>query len=436
MDTAESITNEFVKHKALYQHFAECANQLLNALLKKRGIVVHSISYRLKDSKSLYEKAKRPGKNYNSISDITDLVGLRVITYLPEDVDKVADVVNSEFTIDEVNSIDKRLTNDPHRFGYGSDHRICSLNHHRVELNEYSAYSGLKCEIQIRTILQHAWAEIEHDLGYKSDVGIPVSFKRRFSRLAALLESADEEFMRLKKDLAEYVRQSQNGAGTVKPGTPLDRISLESFIQTNDLLRVTENAVHWSNEAGYVDVSPDNLDWYIKCLNTLGVTHVDSLAYALQRHQGLIPKAVNRCEEVDYGADFCQVSPTQRGWPIWTLIQLLCAELPTREQTIEAMKKINLLIADSLEGYADSLRSIIRGNDTTNIRVQDYKSVYVTIERGRSFALALQSDKWVWSNITLTDENVVIDGASYPIQSKKPLLANVIHKGRRYIFTW
>ena len=69
---------------------------------------------------------------------------------------------------------------------------MCSLTPERAALAEYEAFKDMKCEIQVRSILQNAWAEIEHDLGYKTKEAIPVQSQRRFARLAGLLELADD----------------------------------------------------------------------------------------------------------------------------------------------------------------------------------------------------------------------------------------------------
>jgi hypothetical protein len=74
----------------------------------------------------------------------------------------------------------------------------------RLALPENHPYIGMKCEIQIRTVLQHAWAEIEHDIGYKSEITIPKEMRRSFSRIAGLLEIADKEFEDIRLNLAEY----------------------------------------------------------------------------------------------------------------------------------------------------------------------------------------------------------------------------------------
>ena len=94
--------------------------------------------------------------------------------------------------------------------------------------------AALKAEIQIRSILQHAWAEIEHDLGYKSKHAIPLPIRRRFSRLSGLLELADQEFDGLRSNLRAY---SEEIATRQDIEQPIDRISLAHFIQRSDVVR-------------------------------------------------------------------------------------------------------------------------------------------------------------------------------------------------------
>jgi ppGpp synthetase/RelA/SpoT-type nucleotidyltranferase len=116
-------------------------------------------------------------------------------------------MVEREFVVDRTNSVDKRTLLDPDRFGYQSLHYVAALSVARTGLAEYGRFTGLRVEIQIRSTLQHAWAEIEHDLGYKSAAGVPRDIRRRFSRIAGLLELADEEFSVIRRDLDAYTSE-------------------------------------------------------------------------------------------------------------------------------------------------------------------------------------------------------------------------------------
>jgi putative GTP pyrophosphokinase len=91
------------------------------------------------------------------------------------------------------------------RFGYLSVHYLVPLLRQRTDLPEYRRFDGLVAEIQVRTILQHAWAEIEHDIQYKSLTTIPSGVRRRFMSLAGLLEIADRELQAV-QDEDERIR--------------------------------------------------------------------------------------------------------------------------------------------------------------------------------------------------------------------------------------
>lgn len=79
-------------------------------------------------------------------------------------------------------------------------------------------------EVQIRTALQHVWSAIEHDIGYKGPVKLPAEFQRQFSRLAGMLELADDEFSRLRTVMASYRRSVQ----TLVASGKLSEVSLST----------------------------------------------------------------------------------------------------------------------------------------------------------------------------------------------------------------
>lgn len=177
---------------------------LIASTLSVKGIQAHSIEYRVKEKDSALRKFMLKGEKYKKLTDLTDLLGVRVIAYFEDDVDKISRLVEQEFRVDSRNSIDKREALDSTQFGYLSVHYILSLGEARSRLVEYSRYASVRFELQIRTVLQHAWAEIEHDLGYKGSRALSAELRRRFSRIAGLLEIADAEFASLRNEVHAY----------------------------------------------------------------------------------------------------------------------------------------------------------------------------------------------------------------------------------------
>jgi len=251
----EKILEEFNNQKTVLDSFRERIANLLKDLFDDSEISIHQMTHRTKDLDSLNKKIDKKQGKYTNLNDITDVVGIRIITYLESDVDKIATLIKKEFIPDDKNSIDKRnLKTD--QFGYKSLHIVVSLNESRSKLREYKKYANLKCEIQIRSILQHAWAEIEHDLGYKSTLAIPETSKRSFNRLAALLETADIEFDRLKKELHDYENEIPKLIASTPEEVKLDQASLNSFILTN---KTIQQAIHLLQTVCKVSIYDTNI---------------------------------------------------------------------------------------------------------------------------------------------------------------------------------
>lgn len=144
--------------------------------------------------------------------------------------------------MDAAQSTDRRKSLDPDRFGYLSVHYVVRLSHERGALSEYRKYADIPVEVQVRSVLQHAWAEIEHDLGYKTKEGIPSEFRRRFSRLAGLLELADSEFVAIRDALSGY-RARIKGEVAARQSVELNRDSLLALLHADPHLRSLDEAV-------------------------------------------------------------------------------------------------------------------------------------------------------------------------------------------------
>jgi len=125
------ILKEYDKKREILENLDKSLETLINSLLKQKGIKAHQIQTRVKDRGSLEKKILAKQK-YKSLDDITDIVGIRIITYFEDEVDKVAKVVEEEFDLDQENSVDKRDI-DTDRFGYRSLHYVASLK--KIELS-------------------------------------------------------------------------------------------------------------------------------------------------------------------------------------------------------------------------------------------------------------------------------------------------------------
>ena len=235
----EALMQQYRELVPTLQEMAKKAYDQLRRALREQGIYVTAFEYRVKTEQSLAGKLERKGAKYKSIYDITDLVGLRVITFYTDEVDKVAVIAKRVFDIDWQESVDKRKLHQLDSFGYNSLHYICRLRSQKTgdgsqESGDRSQESGgIRFELQMRTALQHVWSTIEHDTGYKGEVKIPREYKRQFSRLAGMLELVDDEFSRLRIVLTDYRRQVQT---LVKSGQ-LGEVSLsdDSFRSYLDL---------------------------------------------------------------------------------------------------------------------------------------------------------------------------------------------------------
>ncbi|MES2387500.1 MAG: (p)ppGpp synthetase [Bacteroidota bacterium] len=274
----ERILSDFLSNKEVFDSFKDRVINLITDLLRPTNYKILDTYGRTKAYDSLSKKIDSDLK-YTSIDTITDIVGIRIISYLDSDIDGVAEIIQNEFKVDLENSSDKRnLEKD--QFGYRSLHLIVSLNNARTALREYSGYVDLKCEIQIRTILQHAWAEIEHGLGYKTEYDIPDRYIRNFNRIAALLEIADIEFVRLKEALKDYKDKIGNEIKTKPEDVTLDQISLFYFNSQNEVLIQARQIIQDITHCKFVD-SGDMLDGFVEKLYFFKIKTVKQLTDSL-----------------------------------------------------------------------------------------------------------------------------------------------------------
>lgn len=215
-----------------YKGLAEIIAVTLKNSLISQQIGFVDVPYRSKTKKSFLKKIqdKLTEKDYSPVS-MTDLAGVRVITLIESDVQKVCTLIESMFNVHKADSVNKSEKLGEEKVGYRSVHFVCDVGDDRQKMPEFSAYKGLCFEIQIRTALEHAWAEIEHDRGYKLGGRLPSDLNRRFKLLSGLLESADLEFNRLTVEIETYAKNLNFEADSNTLDSELTSVGVGSLLE-------------------------------------------------------------------------------------------------------------------------------------------------------------------------------------------------------------
>src|SRR5579862_8510120 len=177
------------EYETTYRKCCDVATGLeatIERLVRDTGREIHLVVGRAKELDSLRGKLRR--KQYpNPRDQVTDLIGIRVITYYRDDVDPIVQILKAKLRIDRKNSVDKRKVLDLRSFGYRSVHLIGYLDAKSMAYVP-KELDGHRFEIQVRSVLEHAWAEIEHEIVYKSGINYSEPVLRMFAALAGTLE--------------------------------------------------------------------------------------------------------------------------------------------------------------------------------------------------------------------------------------------------------
>ncbi|MER1958863.1 MAG: hypothetical protein ABS942_15880 [Solibacillus sp.] len=271
------LIQSFEKDKDAYEYCERKIAQVVEDICKFENLSIHKIESRVKKVDSLEKKIEKKNK-YTEIDQITDIVGIRIITLFEDEVDNVAAVLKKEFEIDVENSADKRIKENPETFGYASLHYVLSLKEPRKSLSEFALIKDISFEVQVRSVLQHAWAEIEHDLGYKSNSEIPRHIRRNFSRVSSLLEAADIEFVRIKEELEKYKSQLQGEINVISnySDIELDKLSVLEYLKTSDDIQEVTNEM--TKELNYPLLDDEFITLSaMKLFNIANINELDSI---------------------------------------------------------------------------------------------------------------------------------------------------------------
>ncbi|MBR1872282.1 MAG: hypothetical protein IJ795_03640 [Bacteroidales bacterium] len=289
---SQDLLSQYRENLPVFKQMTEGLASKLKELLSGAGIMTAAVESRVKTEASLAGKLEKKGGKYAGIFDITDIIGLRIITFYSDDVDKVASMMERYFEIDWANSVDKRKAHETDSFGYLSLHYICRIPEKLYNNPEYKIINKIRFEVQMRTLLQHAWANMNHDTGYKSGVEVPSSYMRQLSRLAGILELVDDEFSRLRTEINDYRRNVQAlvASGNLSE-VPLDGDTFRSYLEIKPFDKLNHR-IAAINQAEIMEVPLMNFLTMFKAFQCKTLGDVDKIrkdlseaSYQIARYQ-------------------------------------------------------------------------------------------------------------------------------------------------------
>lgn len=305
----EALLSEWQSARVGVEKLGVELRERLVRLLEAERVPFHSVMVRVKDAASLATKLARPDKSYEQLWDVTDLLGLRVETYFEDHVERVARLVEAHFKVDFQHSGDRARP-----AGYRSVHYVCSA--------EGGPHPAFRFEVQLRTVLQHAWAEVEHDLGYKADDAVPEEIRRRFARVASLLEIADQEFVSIRRDLATSRDRAKAVLERRDGVLPIDLVSLEVLTRRGEIRALDEHlARSLGKRVGETSFFPGYL---VEVLRLCGLTTTDEVMKAVEQYGGAVEKVI-----AGYAAavkfDVARLEEIERGYGLLLVAHLAVA---------------------------------------------------------------------------------------------------------------
>lgn len=277
VDNAEKMVGDYKNNMPLYKEFVLSTALIIEKILNNAtpSLPYQSIKYREKEPSSLADKLFRVDENGESyiskhkikkFSDIEDLAGVRVIFYLESVAEKFVEHLREAFCVKrgDKNFFVKKKTADD---GYNAIHVIISFNENRLRLNEYKKFRGLRCEIQLTTVLYHAWSELEHDVIYKPKSELkkfdPTSFDVLEKHFKSVMENHIKEASNEFESIYFLFEEIKKGNKIFNPNFFSDINKLSSLNEIYKNLELFEKyAAKFANKA------PNNIE-VIKLLKSI-----------------------------------------------------------------------------------------------------------------------------------------------------------------------
>jgi putative GTP pyrophosphokinase len=216
-----------------YERLTSVLKRLLTDMASEEQIRC-VVEARTKRVESFVEKSQREGKDYSDpLAEVTDLAGARVVVQSLADRDRVVALLHEEFDVDPARSVDKATELGVDRFGYLANQYVLRLKSPRTEQREYRDVREIWAEVQVRTVLQDAWAKLSYFLLYKNSRDIPRSLRRRFYAVAAVFELTDRELDSLLLEAADLVEEKKREIASSERPVELTAEAVTAYLESS-----------------------------------------------------------------------------------------------------------------------------------------------------------------------------------------------------------
>lgn len=292
----DHILGQFDARHSDLNKLKDKALALIKDVLTEHEGDIFAYEARVKKRESLEEKLERKNGKYQDLDDLTDIVGIRIITYYTDHAEKIAEVLKGKFDFDAENSEDKLTKLEHNEFGYRSIHLVLSLGEERANLHEYASIAAIRFEVQIRSNLQHAWANTEHGMGYKDSGAVPKELRRKLYSLAGIFEIADNEFIEIRKRnerLEHNITKAINNNNTaILENISIDPNSLRGFFKSELWRGIEDRTAQRLNATLTEDYWEHGLERFATALEQVRIRNLDELVKTIDFHKFRMPHLI------------------------------------------------------------------------------------------------------------------------------------------------
>lgn len=275
-DWMVAVASDYNSIEDRARRFASELKSQIEQLLFDRGLSEASeVTCRVKSIDSVLQKLSSRQSENPRLNDIQDLIGIRVVTPFGRHLSTIEEAVHSAGQV--LNRTNKSAFFSTNEFGYSSIHYSIKCHDSWLSVPTLSQFSGMKAEVQVRTMAQHVWATASHTLQYKSEENTPAPLRRSVHRLAALLELVDIEFERLLVERENYRKQLSINKGDLRN---------DSILNVDSLSAALEQELPSENRTA----DSEAFDSILAELNDIGVTTFGGLQEFVRRHKSIALK--------------------------------------------------------------------------------------------------------------------------------------------------